>query len=324
MTLRGVNLGGWLVAERWMTPLLFENIDAYNEYQLSKVPEGAERLRQHHQEFIQEDDIAWLAKQSVELLRVPVGHWVFGDQKPYIEAIDRLDWLVRTAEKYNLQVLICLHAAPGAQNAADHSGSGNQRHDTKWLKNKAAQAQTIDVLCRIADRYRESMNIWGVELLNEPDIDRFGLRLAHFHRRAYRALTRHARKGTRIVFSDAFHPWLTTNTFWLTRRRSYPVVLDSHLYYCFENARQRTFSEQLTAVGRSSRLLRWLSRMQPVMVGEWSATLPYQVSMEQTKKFILQQKGTHTQAIATCYWTYKTESPGCWNYRWMIENGYEP
>ncbi|HEY0964981.1 MAG TPA: cellulase family glycosylhydrolase [Candidatus Saccharimonadales bacterium] len=324
MTLRGVNLGGWLVAECWITPSLFENIDARNEYQLSKMPGGVERLRRHHREFIQEDDIAWLAEQGIELLRVPVGHWIFGDPKPYIGTIDRLDWLIETTKKYDLQVLICLHGAPGAQNAAEHSGSGNQQHDTRWLKNKAAQRQTIDVLCKIADRYEQDTNIWGIELLNEPDIDRFGLRLARFHRRAYRALVRHARPGMQIVFSDAFHPWLTTNTFWLMKRRDFPVALDSHLYYCFGDAKQRTFTEQLKSVDRSSRLVWWLSKMQPVIVGEWSAMLPYKVGKNRTQQFISRQKDTYTRTIATCYWTYKTEAPGRWNYRWMIENGYEP
>lgn len=323
MALRGVNLGGWLVAERWITPSLFEGIDARNEYQLSQTPKGAHRLRRHHKTFITEDDIKWLAEQGVELLRVPVGHWIFGDKTPYVAAIERLDWLIDVAKRHKLQVLICLHGAPGAQNAAEHSGSGNQHHDRKWLKHTAAQQQTIEVLCKIADRYQQNATIWGIELLNEPEAGRFGLRLARFHRRAYRALTRHARKDTRIVFSDAFYPWLTTNTFWLMKKRAYPVIIDSHLYYCFGASKKRSFTEQLTRVQYSSRLLAWLSMMQPVMVGEWSGMLPYRVEADQTKEFVGSQVRAYSKSVAACYWTYKTEDPGRWNYRWMRENGYE-
>lgn len=321
--LKGVNLGGWLVIERWITPSLFKGIKARNEYQLSHTPEGRKRLARHHREFIAEKDISWLARSGVELLRVPVGHWIFGDIPPYIGAIDRLDWLVGVTKKYDIKLLICLHGAPGAQNAAEHSGSGNQRHDISWLHNRQAKEQTIETLSRIAERYRDDSHIWGIELLNEPVIDRFGLRLAWFHRRAYRRVVRHARQGTRIVFSDAFHPWLTTNTFWLMKRREFPVVLDSHLYYCFGAiAKQRTFKRQLRSVARHGHLLRIFSKMQPVMVGEWSAMLPYKVDARHTQEFITKQLKAYSPALASCYWTYKAEDPGRWNYRWMVENDY--
>jgi glucan 1,3-beta-glucosidase len=321
--LRGVNLGGWLVVERWITPSLFAGTSARNEYQLSQVFEGGVRLRRHHEEFIKEEDIAWLANNGIELLRVPIGHWIFGDVSPYIGALERLDWLVQTAKKYDIQLLLCLHGASGAQNAAEHSGSGNQSHDLVWLKNKPAQTQTIEVLCQIAARYQKETHIWGIELLNEPVIDRWGLRLARFHRRAYSQVVQHARPGTHVVFSDAFHPWLTTNTFWLMGRREFPVILDRHLYYCFgQGAKRRTFAGQLKAVTRHTRTLGLLTRMQPVMIGEWSAMLPYKVSSEHTQDFISYQQKAYERAVATCYWTYKTEAPGRWNYRWMRENRY--
>lgn len=321
--LKGVNLGGWLVLERWITPSVFRGTSAHNEYQLGQTPDGAERLQRHHREFIKEHDIAWLAKNGVELLRVPVGYWIFGDASPYIGAIDRLDWLVQVTKKYNIQLLICLHGAPGAQNSGEHSGSGNQRHDTTWLDNKTAQKQTIEVLCKIASRYRNDTNIWGIELLNEPTIDPLGLRLARFHRRAYRQVIRHARPGTRIVFSDAFRPWLTTNTFWLMQHRDFPVVLDRHLYYCFgAGAKRRAFNMQLKTVTRHTRTLSILAKMQPVMIGEWSAMLPYKVDAGHTQEFISHQKRSYGRALATCYWTYKAEDPGRWNYRWMVENHF--
>ena len=53
--LRGVNLGGWLIIERWMTPSLFEGLDAGDECTLSTTKKGRERIRQHRQEFINEE-----------------------------------------------------------------------------------------------------------------------------------------------------------------------------------------------------------------------------------------------------------------------------
>ena len=64
----GVNLGGWLVLERWMTPSIFAGTDATNEYELSKTADGRARIQQHRQTFIQEADIKWLAQAGIRLL----------------------------------------------------------------------------------------------------------------------------------------------------------------------------------------------------------------------------------------------------------------
>ncbi len=135
-SLNGVNLGGWLVLEKWMTPALFKDSDARNEFELCKTQQGRERIRDHHASFITEKDLIWLEEQGIEILRVPVGYWIFGDDKRYEHAIDRLDWLVSTSLSYGFKLLLDLHGAPGAQNRAAHSGSGNtvsDNHSTKWL-----------------------------------------------------------------------------------------------------------------------------------------------------------------------------------------------
>lgn len=322
MALKGVNLGGWLVIERWITPSLFtETPTASNEYQLAHSMAGAQAIRRHHETFIQEDDLAWLAAQGVQLLRVPVGYWIFGDEAPYVGAIERLDWLIAGARRHKLEVLLCLHAAPGAQNSEAHSGSGNQRRGGAWLRDKTAQQRTIEVLQRLAQRYNGD-DLWGIELINEPAIDRFGLRLARFHRRAYQALTKVVQPGTRIVFSDGFRPWLTSGTFGWLKQRHFPVLMDSHLYYCFGlEATQRSFAQQLQAVRKNSRLLRALKFWQPVIVGEWSAVLHKKPEPTQTRQFAKAQHAAYQGAVAACYWTYKTEAPDRWNYRHMRENG---
>ena len=71
--LRGVNLGGWLVLEPWMTPSLFAGTDAKDEYTFMTTPDAAAKLRRHHETFITEDDFAWLGEQGLDLVRLPVG-----------------------------------------------------------------------------------------------------------------------------------------------------------------------------------------------------------------------------------------------------------
>ena len=110
----GVNLGGWLVLERWMTPSVFAGTDATNEYELSQTVDGAARIQQHRHTFIKEDDLTWLAQAGIRLLRLPIGYWALEDQPPYLSAKPQIDWLMDAAKRYGLQVLLDLHAAPGA------------------------------------------------------------------------------------------------------------------------------------------------------------------------------------------------------------------
>jgi glucan 1,3-beta-glucosidase len=326
--LNGVNLGGWLIVERWITPSLFEGTAAQNEFELSKSKQGRERIARHHRTFITKRDLVWMKRQGIEILRVPVGYWVLGGDTRYVAAVERLDWLMDTSLSLGLKVLLDLHAAPGAQNQAAHSGSGNSgsnKHSTKWLNNTFAQIATIECLKALVQRYKDYPNLWGLELLNEPSVDRFGLKLAWFYRRAYQAVTEVASPGLHIVFSDAYAPLRLTNCFWLRAKREFPVVMDLHVYQVFgEHNKQLSFNQHVKRTTWTRLLLRVLRLMQPVMVGEWSAMLPTRLSAEDTTAYVKAQLKAFDSTMAQFYWTYKGESPGRWNYRHMVESGQIP
>ncbi|MGZ8190099.1 MAG: hypothetical protein ACXWTS_02595 [Methylococcaceae bacterium] len=76
--LRGVNLGGWLVLEKWITPSVFEGLQAKDEtsYCVELGSEAQVRLKQHWDTFITREDFAWLAKTGINAVRLPVGHWL--------------------------------------------------------------------------------------------------------------------------------------------------------------------------------------------------------------------------------------------------------
>ena len=320
--LKGVNLGGWLVIEKWITPSLFKGVKATNHYQLEKTLAGQIRLKTHYETFITEADIRWLHEQGIELLRVPFGYWVFGGEKPYQATIKQLDWVVRTASKYGMYVLLDMHAAADAQSNKAHAGSGDQVKQNMWLNRLEWQERTIETLVKVAARYREEPHIWGIELVNEPSIDATGLKLVDFYRRAYKRITVVARPGTRIVFSDAFTPLLTANTFGWLAKREYPVVIDTHIYHCFGSAnKRRTVDEHIRLARRSRWYVRLLSLFQPVLVGEWSAMLPYRTLPEKTTTFVTAQIKSYNTGEAWCYWNYKTEDSGRWNFRDMVETG---
>ena len=59
MNIKGVNLGNWLVLEKWMSPALFEGTTAEDEYYLPTQlsPEAYEaRIKIHRSEYITERD----------------------------------------------------------------------------------------------------------------------------------------------------------------------------------------------------------------------------------------------------------------------------
>ena len=134
--LRGVNLGSWLLLEKWMVPSLFEGLEATDEttWCAELGPAAAERLRRHWASFVTREDFAWIAARGLNAVRIPIGHWIFGPDYPYhpkygahrhpfvtggIEVLDRaLDW----AQEFGLRVIIDLHAAPGCQNGFDNGG----------------------------------------------------------------------------------------------------------------------------------------------------------------------------------------------------------
>ena len=120
--LRGVNLGGRLLLEKWMTPSLFAGTEAIDEYTFMQTPGAAKKIDERRKAFIAESDFKWLAEHGVNAVRIPVGYWALEGYAPYVEATTYLDWAMSMAEQYRLEVIIDVHGLPGSQNGRDHSG----------------------------------------------------------------------------------------------------------------------------------------------------------------------------------------------------------
>ena len=131
----GVNLGNWLVLEKWMQPFLFEENCAEDEVWLNrKVPAKKLRplMKKHRDTYIEEADFAKIAAHGINAVRLPVPYFVFGDRKPYSGCIEYVDQAMDYAEKYGLKVLIDLHTVPGGQNSYDNGGITGV---CKWHRN---------------------------------------------------------------------------------------------------------------------------------------------------------------------------------------------
>jgi len=311
--IRGVNLGGWLVLEPWMTPSLFVNSDAVDEYTYCSAADSSvkKHLTQFRNTFITEHDFVWLAKQGVQAVRLPIGYWLYGDCPPFIGTKTYVDLAFVWAKKHGLKILLDLHGAPGSQNGEMHSGKAG---DTGWHRNPINITQTLEVLGRIAKDYGHHPALLGISVLNEasPRIPRRVL--VDFYEQAYTLLKASCHAEAWIVCSDAFRPGRWHRLF---PQQQYPgLYFDYHHYQIFSwldrllPARIQLWRTQHTVPAK----LRRMARHHPIIVGEWSAALRSGLLYERQEYYAAQVKAFGA-ADAYFYWNYKTEYGGPWSFR---------
>lgn len=315
--LRGVNLGGWLVLESWLSPRLFGNTDAIDEYTYcQQQTDDFAALTSHRDTFITEEDFAWLADHGVEAVRLPVGYWLFGDVKPYAPTVTYVDKAFAWAQKHGLKVLLDLHGAPQSQNGKKHSGRSGA---TLWKP-----GETLDVIARLADRYGKHPALLGISLLNEPSPKLSFKELEAFYQRAYRVVRERAGEGAWVVFSDAFRPYHWWRKF---RAADYQgMMVDYHHYQIYGRLNQRLsiglqlFRIRFLFPGK----LRRMSRHHPVIVGEWCGAVSARTKLTPAERqaYIGLQEKAFANAAASFYWTYKTPYGSAWSFRHSVEQGW--
>lgn len=327
--IRGVNLGGWLVLEKWITPTLFADTDAKDEWTFSQRPDGAARLKKHHATYITERDFAWIASVGLNSVRLPVGWWVLGDAPPYHAALDVVDNAFTWAARHDLTVLLDLHGAPGSQNGQDHSGKSGL---LEWDKKPENIARTLDVLEALARRYGSRFNLLGLELLNEPWFDVPIPTLETFYKDAARRVRPHLPADKFVVFHDGFRSSQWTRAM-LPAAEFSNLMLDAHLYHAFgDDGKMDIYGHvQRAAVQQKDNVSNLQSRF-PTIVGEWS--LAVQPNMMRDVSGFSRNVATRALADAQLlayergsgwyFWTYKTETAPEWSFRESVARDWLP
>lgn len=254
MDIKGVNLGNWLVLEKWMSPALFDGTTAEDEYylptQLSREAYEA-RIKVHRSEYISERDFATIKRIGLNTVRIPVPYFIFGDRPPFIGCIAELDKAFSWAEKYGLKILIDLHTAPLSQNGFDNGGICGV---CKWSQTPEEVEFVLNVLEKLAKRYGQREGLWGITPINEPitepmwttmgvmerypAVDKELAKgsapntlefLREFYANAYDRIKPNIKEGAYVVFHDAFQ--LKAWKDFLTQEKYVGnVVLDTHQY----------------------------------------------------------------------------------------------
>jgi glucan 1,3-beta-glucosidase len=331
--IHGVNLGGWLVLEKWIKPSLFAGEQAGDEYTLCQSlgkEKAAALLKQHRETWITADDFKWLAAHGINAVRLPVGYWVAEENPPFVTGLETMDWAFRAAKANGLSVLLDLHGVPGSQNGWDHSG---RQGALGWHTSKENIAHSLRVIEDLAARCQAYDNLLGIELVNEPRQDVPLEILKSYYQEGYQRVRKHlSQDRAAVVIHDSFRPYQWDD--FMPESDYNKVILDTHLYQCFSDQdRQRDIHSQIeVAAGERKQQLDKMQLHHPCVVGEWSLGLPPK-SLEgldslareaAMRAFGAAQLISYESTRGWYFWTYRTEEGGGWSFRDCINLGWLP
>ncbi|TKX19516.1 glucan 1,3-beta-glucosidase-4 [Elsinoe australis] len=282
--IRGVNLGGWLVLEKWMTPEVFTGAfsDAKDQWTFDQIQGSQEALEKHWSTYITEQDIAQIASWGINTLRIPIGYWAYNHSTnaPYVTGADKyLEQALQWSRSNSLKVLIDLHGVPGSQNGFDNSG---QSGSALWQESDN-MAGAINALEQIATKYGTQDYadvVWGIQMVNEPISwsDSINPEKTHeWAQTAFKQLSGNKQAPYKIIMHDAFETpkkWADLGKELNANSASDPLFwIDTHLYQ-----NQVDADSQLNQQEHIEKACNWSTSalipdvpQVPVIVGEFSA-----------------------------------------------------
>jgi glucan 1,3-beta-glucosidase len=322
MKIRAVNLGGWFVLERWMNSKLFKEIpkQCNDETCFLKLKKNAEKVLQDHwKNWITMDDLTWIKQQGINLVRIPIPWWLFGNVG-YVRSVEYLDEVLHSLERLHLHFMLDLHTAPGCQNGFDNGGI---QHVLDWPTKQSYITTTISVLKKVMKRYDHLHYFHSIELLNEPHVSIDLNLLKQFYLDSYNAL-RTINKTRYIVMHDAFRMNEWEDFFQNNHFQN--VIFDTHLYQCFDDSiKQYSLQQHVELAMKRKKQLARLSSYVPVFVGEWSLGLQMndlikEHYMENLKQYATSQLVSMRDCLGHAFWNYRVNSGyEAWHFRLLVE-----
>ena len=162
VTLKGVNLGGWLMMEGYI--LGGRNIAEQEFKKALTLKQGKGALkdftRLFRDNFIRENDFKKIKDLGFNCVRLPFNYRIIKEG-----ALKYLTDAVRNCRKYGLWCILDLHAAPGSQNEDWHSDSSGQA--LLW-KSKKDQDEFIKIWRLLSRTFKDEEAVAGYDILNEP------------------------------------------------------------------------------------------------------------------------------------------------------------
>ena len=198
VSLRGVNLGNWLMMEMWMfgnDQIFGQGIVDQCTFEDALVARFGEAekdrlFKVHRDSWITEKDWDFMEDAGFNVVRIPFPYDLIEDDdnpktlKP--DAWHYLDWSIAEAKERKMYVILDLHGAAGRQGWEHHSGCAGKNE--LW-GSETYRDRTIWLWEQIAQKYKDEDAIAGYGLLNEPwgaspkVMSEFGIDLYHAVRR---------------------------------------------------------------------------------------------------------------------------------------------
>ncbi|RSH87288.1 hypothetical protein EHS25_003197 [Saitozyma podzolica] len=293
---RGVNLGGWFILENWMMPSFFEvsPLDQYNvpdEWTYCQIlgkETCLERLQEHWDTYITEDDFKLMANYSMNTVRIPMGYWAWVDPEwyePYVQGqLPYLERALNWSSWYGLDVMMDLHGLPGGQNGQDNQGL---KGPIEFQNNATNQDRAMTALKNMTEFVTDAK--WGgvvkaIELTNEPYITEYNpsgmdfYTLADFYVKGYEVVRASetildGNNEVMVVIHDAFQPVLNWQYFFSTDTLGLNwtnYAVDTHIYDAFGDSSSKTNQEHLDTICALAANIAEAQTYYPVIVGEFS------------------------------------------------------
>ncbi|KAK0647644.1 Glucan 1 [Lasiodiplodia hormozganensis] len=365
----GANLGSIYVLEKWLFPGMFpgscsgqgksSELAAVRANVEELGMDGArEKFERHWANAVTDADLDWLVgKAKCNTIRLPIGYFTLGPaflDSPsdpfhryspiYANAWSSVRKLVSRLRARGIGTLLDLHGLPGGANGCDHSGTDTGRAE-HW-KSGACRAHSTRALAWIAEQVRDDAalreGVVGLQLVNEAEWGAKGL--WDWYDGVVRAVAA-VDPGLPLYVSDAWDlgkavDWAAGANKVGVGARVAPVVVDTHLYWCFADKHKKMSPEEVLRDARG-KLAQLDAKEGDVLkngavaavVGEYSCVLS-----EDTWKKGGQQKSRdewvrefgqalsgrlQQKAMGSHFWTYKMSwmPGGEWGFKACTEKG---
>ena len=180
--LKGINAGGYLYQEFWMTPTKATGkvSDETDLYAILTERFGADKKEElvnlYQDRYWTEADFDYCAELGMNCIRLPFWYKNLVDEEGQLREnwYERFDWFVEQAAERNMYTILDFHGAPGSQNGSDHSGKdghNNKEAASEFFFGDNAEANRelyYQLWEAIAEHYKDNPWVAGYDLLNEP------------------------------------------------------------------------------------------------------------------------------------------------------------
>jgi len=285
--IRGINVGGWLSIEPFITPSLFEKFSSRNtvidEWTLTSAlgsDQAKSTLEEHYSSFINAQSFADIKAAGFDHVRIPFSYWAVttysGD--PYVENVS-WRYLLRGIEycRWNgLRVNLDLHGLPGSQNGWNHSG---RQGVIGWLNGTDGDVnaqRSLDIHNQLSTffaqpRYKNIITLYG--LVNEPRMTGLDTdKVLNWTTNAV-STVRGNNITAIIVFGDGF---LGLDNWQGKLQNESNLLLDVHQYVIFNNGQislNHSAKLEFACSGWTAQMQRSQNKATgfgPTLCGEWS------------------------------------------------------